>query len=103
MGQRAGRLGTQWARPRFGTVLRRRGGSKSVVVQGRLWRRATAFPWLALTPPPRTHFLVLDPQQIPQIAGPRYVQMGGGVEYILPNGFPATAVVNPPGIPVTVR
>ena len=35
----------------------------------------------------RTHCLLLDPSRIPKILGPRYIAWGGGIEYILPDGF----------------
>ena len=35
----------------------------------------------------RTHCLLLDPQNIEIILGPRLIQWGGGIEYILPHGF----------------
>jgi hypothetical protein len=57
--------------------------------------------WLALPNPTPRHFaLFLDPAQIPSICGPRRVRLGGGVEYLLPNGYPASAM--PVGWPVAV-
>ena len=35
----------------------------------------------------RTHCLLLNPARIPAILGPRHVHWGGGIEYILPQGF----------------
>jgi hypothetical protein len=63
-----------------------------------------AVPWLALSPglPIPTHALMLDPRQIGAIAGPRYIRLGQGVEYVLPQGFPKAALV-PPGWPTPVR
>ena len=54
-------------------------------------------PWLALPAlgKPRRHVLVLDPRKIETIRGPRWVRLGGGIEYILPNGFPREALVLP--------
>ena len=61
--------------------------------------------WLAVPSPhlPRRYVLLLDPQEITgtntynnkpyEIRGPRWVRMGGGIEYILPNGFPWDAIV----------
>jgi antitoxin (DNA-binding transcriptional repressor) of toxin-antitoxin stability system len=51
-----------------------------------------AITWLAL-PGPRPFYLLLDPAGIETIAGPRYVHLGQGIEYLLPDGFPAGAVV----------
>ena len=42
---------------------------------------------------PRTHVLLLDPGKVDVIAGPRWVILGKGIEYILPNGFPKEAVI----------
>jgi len=41
----------------------------------------------------RRSTLLLDPVFIPEILGPRWVEWGDGIEYILPHGFPARAVV----------
>jgi hypothetical protein len=51
--------------------------------------------WLNLPAPdkPRTHALLLDPERIPSIAGPRWIEGGLGIEYMLPDGFPAEALV----------
>ena len=50
--------------------------------------------WLALPSPMRRDFvLFLDPNSIPEVRGPRRVLLGGGIEYILPRGFPASALV----------
>lgn len=59
--------------------------------------------WLALPAlsKPRRHALVLDPREIEMICGPRWVRLGGGIEYILPRGFPASALVLPWPIEVT--
>jgi hypothetical protein len=53
--------------------------------------------WLALPAlrEPRLHALVLDPRRIAVIRGPRWVRLGGGIEYILPHGFPGEALVLP--------
>ena len=60
-------------------------------------------PWLALPSflPPPTHAVLLNPQQLDAL-GPRWVRLGGGIEYILPGGFPASALVAP-GWPVPVQ
>lgn len=54
-------------------------------------------PWLALPAlgEPRRHVLLLDPREIKVIRGPRWIRLGGGIEYILPNGFPKKALVLP--------
>ena len=53
-----------------------------------------AIRWLALpgVTVPREHALVLDPASIDVILGPRKVRWGGGIEYILPDGFPKAAL-----------
>lgn len=55
---------------------------------------ADAIIWLALPAPgiPREHALVLRPELIDLILGPRTVRWGGGIEYILPRGFPQAAL-----------
>lgn len=42
---------------------------------------------------PRNHALVLDASKIPIIRGPGWVDMGSGIEYYLPHGFPQVAIV----------
>ena len=63
--------------------------------------------WLALPSPsqPRPYVLLLDPAQLQDVYGPRWVHMGGGIEYILNTGFPPNAIArispdpsNPPAI-----
>jgi len=53
--------------------------------------------WLALPAPilPRPYALILDPAKMPhaKILGPRWVRLGMGIEYILPDGFPPQAIV----------
>ena len=52
--------------------------------------------WLALPAPheERPFVMVLDPSKIDdELWGPRWVRLGKGIEYILPNGFPKQAVV----------
>lgn len=59
------------------------------------YRPADAVPYLNLPPSTfeRSHVLLLDPAKIEQIRGPRIVLHGkGGLEYILPDGYPAEAV-----------
>lgn len=50
--------------------------------------------YLALPHPTgkRTHVMFLDPALIPEIHGPRWVEGGKGIEYLLPHGFPGEAV-----------
>ena len=50
----------------------------------------------------RTYALWLDPRMIDTIKGPRWVIGGQGIEYILPHGYPDTAIM-PPGWGVKVR
>lgn len=45
---------------------------------------------------------VIDPAQVDAIQGPRRCIMGTGIEYILPSGYEARALV-PPGYGVRVR
>jgi hypothetical protein len=50
--------------------------------------------WLALPTPARRDFvLFLDPKHLADVRGPRRVLLGGGLEYILASGFPASAIV----------
>lgn len=67
------------------------------------YRAQATISWLALPKPkrPRNFVLLLDPQEIEKIWGPRWVRFGHGIEYILPDGFPADAVVA--GWPKEVR
>lgn len=56
-------------------------------------------PWLNLPAPqhPRTFVLLIDPELLPDdypVRGPRWVYLGGGIEYLLPAGFPMKAVVD---------
>jgi hypothetical protein len=44
---------------------------------------------------PRQYFLMLDPREIPTIAGPQWVAAHTGIQYILPDGFPRSAIVVP--------
>ena len=41
----------------------------------------------------RTHAMLLDPAAITEILGPRWVRGGTGIEYLLPKGVPAAAVL----------
>ncbi len=53
---------------------------------------------LALPAPnePREYVLLLDPYRLGgcRIYGPRWVFLGTGIEFILPDGFPGTAIVD---------
>jgi hypothetical protein len=53
--------------------------------------------WLVLPVPTisRPYALILDPAQIPWIQGPMWVAAIRGMQYILPYGFPAEAIVVP--------
>jgi hypothetical protein len=56
-----------------------------------------AVTWLALPLPgePRPYVILLKPEPLTEVRGPRWVNLGGGIEYILPNGFPDAALVMP--------
>jgi hypothetical protein len=58
---------------------------------------------LALPAPERRRrfVLVIDPRVVQDLRGPRWIRLGMGLEYVLPVGFGAAALV-PPGWPVTV-
>ena len=51
-------------------------------------------PFLALPSiaEPRKYAMLINPSAVPQIQGPRWVRGGDGIEYLLPNGFPASAL-----------
>ena len=50
--------------------------------------------WLALpNPRVRDFALLLDPAKIPAICGPCRIRLGGGLEYCLPQGYPASAML----------
>src|SRR5215211_4018811 len=52
--------------------------------------------WLALPPAagPRTFALLLKPAQLNDVRGPRWIQFGGGIEYVLESGFSADAIAD---------
>jgi hypothetical protein len=52
--------------------------------------------WLTLPPSAgfREWVLLLDPASLTNVYGPRWVRLGGGIEYILASGFAANAVVD---------
>lgn len=56
-----------------------------------------AVQWLALPSPldPPSFVLFIDIASVPKVLGPRRVRLGGGIEYVLPEGFPAQAVIHP--------
>lgn len=97
-----GRYLLRFVRPhQLGTLI---GGSiRSQWVTPTPYSRAAAVRWLALPDPldPPGHTLVLDPEAIAVLAGPRLVRLGGGIEYLLPEGFSRDAIV-PPGWEVEV-
>jgi hypothetical protein len=70
---------------------------------GRHWLTPTAYSpteavvWLALPSPnrPRGYALLLDPREIPVIYGPQWVAQPGGIQYVILNGFPRSAIVVP--------
>lgn len=91
-----GRFLIRYIRPhQLGTLL---GGTDNSQ-----WVTPTPYPpedavrWLALPDPrdPPRHALLLDAARIRAICGPRYVRLGGGLEYLLPQGFPRDAIVDP--------
>ena len=53
-----------------------------------------AISWLALPTAARREFvLFLNAKHLSDVRGPRRVLLGGGLEYILASGYPATAIV----------
>ena len=36
--------------------------------------------------------MLLKPEEITEVWGPRWIRFGGGIEYYLPRGFPAAAL-----------
>jgi hypothetical protein len=42
----------------------------------------------------RTHVLLLDPAEIELAVGPKQIVAGAGIEFLLPRGFPSSAVLN---------
>lgn len=50
--------------------------------------------WLALPGTElRNWYILLDARRLGLVSGPRYAQFGGGLEYLLPDGYPEDAVV----------
>jgi hypothetical protein len=54
---------------------------------------AVRFLYLPAPVDPPTFVLVIDPSKVDRILGPRWVRMGDGIEYILPEGFTREALV----------
>lgn len=58
---------------------------------------ALFFPWIV-----RRYVILVDPKQVGRpIRGPRAIFGGFGVEYLMPEGFPAEAVVHPGNLEIT--
>ncbi|MCH5641916.1 hypothetical protein [Gordonia sp. ABSL49_1] len=62
------------------------------------------YQWLALPKPlsVRRWVVVLDPTGIDYVKGPKECSLGGGIEYLLPNGYESGAIASP-GWAVEVR
>ncbi|QZY30612.1 hypothetical protein [Nocardioides coralli] len=60
--------------------------------------------YLALPRPDllRDHAIWIDPSRVDTILGPRWVHLGSGIEYVLPNGYTSDAVIEP-GWAVQIR
>jgi hypothetical protein len=58
-----------------------------------------AISYLALPNPttPREFVMLIDPSKLGSnpVWGPRWVRLGNGIEYLLPNGFPSSSLVLP--------
>jgi hypothetical protein len=63
-----------------------------------------ASSWLALPSPLklRKFAVLIDPAKVDWVKGPRWCSLGSGIEYILPDGYTAAAVLDP-GWAVKVR
>lgn len=44
----------------------------------------------------RRWVVLIDPKLVNAIQGPRYCAMGQGIEYILTDGYPSSAILHPP-------
>jgi len=57
--------------------------------------RKDTVPVLALPVPDRGRpfAMLLNPAEVDEIQGPRWIRGGSGIEYVLPNGFPSSAVL----------
>jgi hypothetical protein len=73
----------------------RNGSSRKHYVTPTPYSAEETISWLALPQPtePRTYVMLLDPARISVILGPRWVRLGKGIEYVLPDGFPQDAIV----------
>ncbi len=83
--------------------LFRNGSDKRHCVTPTPYAPEETISWLALPSPtlPRTYVLVLAPDRIDSILGPRWIRLGKGIEYILPGGFRSDALALPWEILVT--
>lgn len=91
-----GRYLLRYVRPhQLGTLIG--GSARAQWVTPTPYSRTAVARWLALPNPldPPRHALVLDPEAIAVLAGPRLVRLGGGIEYFLPQGFSRDAIVAP--------
>jgi hypothetical protein len=84
-----------------GLYLRGSGGCHYVTPTPYTPEETISWLFLPKLPFPRPYAMLLDPSQISEILGPRWVRLGGGIEYILPNGFTEDALVKPWEIQVT--
>lgn len=77
--------------------LYRDGASEVTYVTPTAYTATEAIEWLYLPDPlvPRTHALLLNPERVPWIQGPMWVAGRGGIQYVLPQGFPREAIVVP--------
>lgn len=53
--------------------------------------------YLALPAPHlrRDFVILIDPELVEQVQGPRWCELGSGIEYVLPNGYQQRAVLKP--------
>ena len=49
---------------------------------------------------PRTYVFLLRPSKLKKVSGPRWVEGGNGIEYLLPEGFGKDALVRPWAMPL---
>jgi hypothetical protein len=56
-------------------------------------QHAVSFLTLPSPGKPRTHVLVIDVSKVDAVCGPRWIRFGTGIEYLLPRGFPKSALV----------
>jgi len=71
-----------------------RGSKAETFVTPTLYNATDVVSPLALPRPGErpSHVLVIDPSRVPTIKGPRRVNWGSGLEYILPDGFSPEAL-----------